>query len=96
MAENFKIDLNKLKKTNKNIQPKDLKKSDEIAEEHGFIVREAPKKRGRKPSPRTGQVHARVYPNVSSEISEESQRRGVQQGVLIEEAWELYKKKNNI
>ena len=53
---------------------------------------EAPrKKRGRKPSPRTGQVHAKVLPNTSKEISREATHRGVQQGVLIEEAWALYK-----
>ena len=41
--------------------------------------------------PRTGQVHAKVMPDVSDEIAEEARRRGVQQGVLIEEAWALYK-----
>ncbi|KHA53895.1 hypothetical protein Z947_381 [Sulfitobacter geojensis] len=30
-------------------------------------------------------------PNVSREISREASARGVQQGVLIEEAWALYK-----
>jgi hypothetical protein len=30
-------------------------------------------------------------PNVSREIADEAKIRGVQQGVLIEEAWELYK-----
>jgi hypothetical protein len=30
-------------------------------------------------------------PNVAEEIAEEARRRGVQQGVLVEEAWELYK-----
>ncbi|MFC6640151.1 hypothetical protein [Sulfitobacter sediminilitoris] len=49
------------------------------------------KRRGRRPSPRTGQVHAKVLPNVAKEISREAVLRGVQQGVLIEEAWALYK-----
>jgi hypothetical protein len=30
-------------------------------------------------------------PHVADEIAEEARRRGVQQGVLIEEAWALYK-----
>jgi hypothetical protein len=30
-------------------------------------------------------------PNVAREISAEAKRRGVQQGVLIEEAWALYR-----
>jgi hypothetical protein len=30
-------------------------------------------------------------PHVADEIAEEAKRRGVQQGVLIEEAWVLYK-----
>lgn len=46
----------------------------------------------RSSNPRTGQVHARVYPRVRKELLAESVRRGVQQGVIIEEAWELYKK----
>lgn len=53
--------------------------------------RPKPRRRGRKPSPRTGQVHAKVMPNVAREISREAVLRGVQQGVLIEEAWALYK-----
>jgi hypothetical protein len=30
-------------------------------------------------------------PHVADEIAAEAKRRGVQQGVLIEEAWEVYK-----
>jgi hypothetical protein len=33
-------------------------------------------------------------PQVSDEIAAEARRRGVQQGVVIEEAWALYKKKS--
>jgi hypothetical protein len=45
------------------------------------------KRRGHKPSPRTGQVHAKVLPAIAREISREAVQRGVQQGGLIEEAW---------
>jgi len=65
-------------------------KAAESAKEQG-AERPKPKRRGRKPSPRTGQVHAKVMPNVAREISREAVLRGVQQGVLIEEAWALYK-----
>jgi hypothetical protein len=35
-------------------------------------------------------------PDISEEIANEAKRRGVQQGVLIEEAWALYKEKSGI
>lgn len=89
----FKIDVGDLKKRNDPEPTKsDITKSDEIAEKHGFVSREPKKKRGRPPSPRTGQVHAKVMPNIAKEIADEARRRGVQQGVVIEEAWALYQK----
>jgi len=63
--------------------------------ERGATEQPVRKRRGRKPSPRTGQVHAKVMPNVAKEISREAVVRGVQQGVLIEEAWALYKAKRD-
>ena len=87
----FSIDLGRLKTRQKDISPQAIGRSDAVAEEHGFVTRESAKRRGRQPSPRTGQVHAKVMPHVSDEIAEEASRRGVTQGVLIEEAWELYK-----
>ena len=42
----------------------------------------------------SGQVQAKVMPNVADERADEAKRRGVQQGVLIEEAWALYRSKN--
>ena len=76
-------------------KPKDaseetVARSDAAGEKHGFEERAPRKKRGRKKSPRTGQVHAKVLPEVSRAISQEAKQRGVQQGVLIEEAWALY------
>ncbi|MCX7561838.1 chromosome partitioning protein ParB [Sulfitobacter sp. F26204] len=81
----------KLRSKPKDSTPQTVARSDEIAEKHGFVERAPKKRRGRKPSPRTGQVHAKVMPNVAREISHEASARGVQQGVLIEEAWALYK-----
>lgn len=87
----FRIDLGKLRSRNKDSSPKTVSRSDSVGENHGFVERSPRKKRGRKPSPRTGQVHAKVLPDVAREISSEAKRRGVQQGVLIEEAWSAYK-----
>jgi len=89
----FSIDLDSLKTRRKDISPEAIERADVIAEQHGFVNRERQGRRGRKPSPRTGQVHAKVMPNVADEIAEEARRRGVQQGVVIEEAWALYKQR---
>lgn len=88
----FAVDLGRLKSRAKDTSTQALEKTDRAGEELGFVPRAPEKRRGRKPSPRTGQVHAKVMPNVSEEIANEARRRGVQQGVIIEEAWELYKK----
>ena len=90
----FNIDLSRLKSREKDRSPLALEKVDRAADELGFVAREAQKRRGRRPSPRTGQVHAKVMPEVSEEIANEAKRRGVQQGVIIEEAWALYKNKS--
>jgi hypothetical protein len=89
----FSIDIGSLKSRRKDISPEAMERADVAGANHGFINREPPKKRGRQPSPRTGQVHAKVMPNIAEQIAEEARRRGVQQGVVIEEAWELYKKR---
>lgn len=47
------------------------------------------RKRRIVPNPRTSQLHAKVLPDVYEEILLESKRRGVQQGVLIEEIWSM-------
>lgn len=92
----FKINLGALKSRSKVEEPAAMARVEAVSEDLGFIEREAPKKRGRKPSPRTGQVHAKVFPDIAEEIANEARRRGVQQGVLIEEAWVLYKNKSGI
>jgi 5-carboxymethyl-2-hydroxymuconate isomerase len=88
----FSVDIGRLKSRAKDASPQAMEKADQAGEEHGFVARTSEKRRGRKPSPRTGQVHAKVMPIVSEEIANEARRRGVQQGVIIEEAWEAYKK----
>lgn len=91
-SKQFSVNLGLLKSRAKDTSPQAIDRTDRAAEEHGFVSRPTEKRRGRKPSPRTGQVHAKVLPQVSEEIANEAKRRGVQQGVLIEEAWALYKK----
>ena len=91
----FSIDLGRLKTRAKPSSPETTARIDHAAEELGFVARAPEKRRGRKPSPRTGQVHAKVMPGVAEEIANEARRRGVQQGVLIEEAWALYKSKSD-
>ena len=87
----FSIDLGSLRSRRKDVTPQSLSRADAAAEQHGFVDREPRRGRGRLPSPRTGQVHAKVLPPVAEEIAEEARRRGVQQGVIIEEAWALYR-----
>jgi hypothetical protein len=87
----FSIDLGNLRTRRKEVSTGAIGRADAVAEQHGFVNREGQGRRGRRPSPRTGQVHAKVMPNVAEEIALEARRRGVQQGVLVEEAWELYK-----
>lgn len=86
----FQIDLGSLKSRKKDSSAPAISRSDEVGETLGFVERTPKKKRGRKPSPRTGQVHAKVMPQVAQDIANEARRRGVQQGVIIEEAWAFY------
>jgi hypothetical protein len=87
----FSIDVGGLKSRDKGTSSlREVEKIDRAGDALGFVDRSPKRKRGRPASPRTGQVHAKVLPHVSNEISAEAKRRGVQQGVLIEEAWALY------
>ena len=92
----FRIDLGDLKAREKDQSPGTIERIDQTGDDLGFVAREGGKRRGRRPSPRTGQVHAKVMPHVSDEIAAEARRRGVQQGVILEEAWVLYKQKSGI
>lgn len=89
----FVIDVKGLKTRPKVSNSKTIAEIDRAGEAHGFIERGPKKKRGRPASPRTGQVHAKVMPEISKDIADEAKFRGVQQGVLIEEAWALYREK---
>ncbi|MBT0671572.1 chromosome partitioning protein ParB [Novosphingobium profundi] len=90
----FSINVGQLKARPKQADQSRVEAVDKAAAEHGFVQREPGGRRGRPKSPRTGQVHAKVLPNVADEISQEAQRRGVTQGVVIEEAWAAYLESN--
>lgn len=90
----FAIDFGALKSVAKPTEPRKLAEMDAVAERHGFVARETVKRPGRPPSPRTGQIHAKVYPHVSAEIAALAQERGTTQGVILEEAWAAYKSLN--
>lgn len=85
----FSIDVGQLKTRAKPAGASVLAGADAAGERHGFIPREAGR-RGRRPSPRTGQVHAKVLPDIAEAIADEARRRGVTQGVVLEEAFALY------
>ena len=90
MADNpFKVELKSLKSRPKAESVAAEKVADAAGAALGFGSRE-PGRRGRLPSPRTGQVHAKVMPDVADAIANEARHRGVQQGVIIEEAWAAY------
>ena len=79
-------------------RPKDttvaeVRRVDEVGEARGFLDRTPRKKPGRKPSPRTHQLHPKVFPTVGQEIAAEAERLGITQGQLIEEMWTIYKNK---
>lgn len=67
----------------------DLRIADEVGEGRGFVDRTIRKKPGRKPSPRTYQLHPKVLPEVGEAIAAEAERRGLTQGQLIEEMWQV-------
>ena len=87
----FAVDLARLRPREKDQSAGAIAQADEAGDRHGFHSREPRRRGGRAPSPRTGQIHAKVMPGIPEEIAKEAKRRGVQQGVLIEEAWALYK-----
>lgn len=86
----FSLDLSALKARAKDATAEQVETAVSRGEELGFTSREAAPKRGRKPSPRTGQIHAKVMPETAQLLAQEARARGVQQGVILEEALALY------
>ena len=68
----------------------EVRRVDEVGEARGFLDRTPRKKPGRKPSPRTHQLHPKVFPKIGEAIAAEAERLGITQGQLIELLWEKY------
>ena len=83
--------LGGLKARPKATSPEEVRRIDEVGEARGFVDRTPRKKPGRKPSPRTHQLHPKVFPEVGEEIAAEAERLGITQGQLVEQMWSLYK-----
>jgi len=73
----------------------EVRRVDEVGEVRGFVDRSPRKKPGRKPSPRTHQLHPKVFPRVGEAIAAEAERLGITQGQLIEQMWEQFKPTQN-
>lgn len=82
--------LSGLKARPKDTTAEDVRRVDEVGEARGFVDRTPRKKPGRKPSPRTYQLHPKVFPEVGEAITTEAERLGITQGQLIEKIWEWY------
>ena len=98
LTEQIKIDAGGFHKERKENSSQAIEEIDSRGAAHGFVDRPA-RRNGRPPSPpspRTAQMHTKLLPHVARKIAAEARQRGVQQGVLIEEAWVLYEKENNI
>lgn len=65
----------------------EVRRVDEVGEARGFLDRTPRRKPGRKPSPRTFQLHPKVFPEVGEAIATEAERLGITQGQLIERMW---------
>lgn len=80
-----------LKARPKTTTKEEVRRVDEVGEARGFVDRTPRKKPGRKPSPRTYQLHPKVFPKVGEAISKEAERLGITQGQLIERMWDAYR-----
>ena len=67
-----------------------VRKADAVGEKRGFVDRSPRRKPGRKPSPRTYQLHPKVLPEVGEALAKEAEKRGLTQGQLIEEIWRAW------
>jgi|TARA_R110002051_G_scaffold225196_1_gene288165 hypothetical protein len=83
-----------LKARPKDTTVEEVRRVDEVGEARGFLDRTPRKKPGRKPSPRTYQLHPKVFPEVGEAIAAEAERMGITQGQLIEQMWGLYDAQN--
>jgi len=81
-----------LKARPKDTTVEEVRMVDEVGEARGFVDRSPRKKPGRKPSPRTYQLHPKVLPRVGEAITAEAERLGITQGQFVEQMWESYRR----
>jgi hypothetical protein len=86
--------LSGLKARPKDTTVEEVRRVDEVGEARGFLDRTPRKKPGRKPSPRTYQLHPKVFPKIGEAIATEAERLGITQGQLIEQMWDAYNEKH--
>jgi len=79
-----------LKARPKTTSTAEVRRVDEVGEARGFVDRSPRKKPGRKPSPRTYQLHPKVMPQIGQAIADEAERLGLTQGQLIEQMWHSF------
>lgn len=84
-----------LKARSKQATAEEVRRIDEVGEAHGFLDRTPRRKPGRKPSPRTHQLHPKVFPEIGEAIASEAERMGITQGQLVEQMWALYQKERS-
>ncbi len=83
--------LGGLKARPKATTTEEVRRVDEVGEARGFVDRTPRRKPGRKPSPRTFQLHPKVFPKVGEAIASEAEKLGITQGQLIERMWDAYR-----
>lgn len=91
----FDIEVDKVPTVDKSGQSMD--EVDKVANEQGYVSREpqhTPKPKIR--SWRTKQIHTWVLPRFKELLLAESRRRRVPQGMILEEALNLYEKQNPV
>lgn len=79
-----------LKARPKETTVEEVRRVDDVGEARGFLDRTPRKKPGRKPSPRTYQLHPKVFPEVGEAIAAKAESLGITQGQLLEQMWEAY------
>jgi len=84
-----------LKARPKDTTVQEVRTVDQVGEARGFLDRTPRKKPGRKPSPRTHQLHPKVFPVIGEAIALEAEQLGITQGQLIERMWDVYKEHEN-
>ena len=82
--------LSGLKARPRHVTEEEVRTAEAVGEGRGFYDRTPRKKPGRKPSPRTYQLHPKVLPATGEAIAAEAERLGLTQGQLIEQMWKAY------